>query len=287
MKNLILILLIILVVIYVMQKKESYGMLDTSPNGRLSMLDTQGPQRLSWEQFSMLDNGQSGRLSMLDNQGPQRFSWEQFNMLDNGPNGRLSMLNNQGPQRMSWEQFNMLNNGPGSGKMGMLNSQGPEKLSWESFENLSTEQMPTIPEQMPTIPEQMPIPTMKMEDKIIMTLDDSINVLNMMAQKLDCNNQRELYNKLVIMRAYVSDMKDNIQSGIQATPELVERVKGMLIDIKSLADKSGEEIAQMVNNTMNRFNGMTAESFKLWSDVPVRSSMLDSQNSQILSWEQY
>ncbi len=267
MKNLILILLIILVVIYVMQKKESYGMLDTSPNGRLSMLDTQGPQRLSWEQFSMLDNGQSGRLSML---------------------------NNQGPQRMSWEQFNMLNNGPGSGKMGMLNSQGPEKLSWESFENLSTEQMPTIPEQMPTIPEQMPtipeqmpIPTMKMEDKIIMTLDDSINVLNMMAQKLDCNNQRELYNKLVIMRAYVSDMKDNIQSGIQATPELVERVKGMLIDIKSLADKSGEEIAQMVNNTMNRFNGMTAESFKLWSDVPVRSSMLDSQNSQILSWEQY
>ncbi len=268
-----------------MQKKESYGMLDTSPNGRLSMLDNQGPQRLSWEQFSMLDNGQSGRLSMLDNQGPQRFSWEQFNMLDNGPNGRLSMLNNQGPQRLSWEQFNMLNNGPGSGKMGMLDSQGPQRLSWESFENMPTgEQSQTVSAQVVNMPDQTP--SMTMENKIIATLEDSSNALNMMAQKVDCNNQRDLYNKLIIMRAYVSDMKDNVQGGIKATPELVERVKGMLLDVKSLADKSGEDVVQMVNNTMNRFNTMT-ESFKLWTDVPVRSSMLDSQNPQILSWEQY
>lgn len=227
MRNLILILLVILVVIYVTQKRESYGMLDTG-SCKPSMLNNQCPQRLSWETFVVGQGGDMGLQLGGDMSGQQA-----------------------GIQIVKTENNMIENTGAG-----------------QSMENI-----------------------------LINSLIESNNVLDEVVQSVDCNNHRDIYNKVIIIKTYSSDMIDNLKAGAKVTPEMITKARAMLEDVKGLVvnavtkisndSDNFNKISMRIENLVNSFNKVAVESFGLWTDVIPKLTMLDNSGMQQLSWEQF
>lgn len=212
MRNLILILLVILVIIYLIQKKESYGMLD-SGSCKPSMLNNQCPQRLSWETF-VAEDGQAG-IQIVHGEN---------NVVD-------------------------------------------------------------------------PAITESMENVMKNTLNEANNVLDEIVQSVDCNNHRDIYNKVIIIKTYSSDMIDNLKNGTKVTPEMIVTVRAVVEDVKNLVVNAVNKISNdsanlnninmRIENLVNSFNKIATESFGLWTDVTPKLTMLDDKGMQRLSWEQF
>ncbi len=223
MRNLILILLAIIVVIYLIQKKESYDMLDSGAS-------------------------------------------------------KPSMLNNQYPQRLSWETF----------AVGQGGLQGGQQDGQQSGIQITTTQTNTV---------DTTGTSQSMEHIMINTLTESNNVLDEVVQSVDCNNHRDIYNKVIIIKTYSSDIIDNLKAGTKVTPELITKVRAMVEDVKNLVTNAVTKISNdsanlnkintRIDNLVNSFNKVATESFGLWTDVTPRLTMLNDQGQQRLQWEQF
>lgn len=204
---------------------------------------------------------------------------ESYDMLDSGAS-KPSMLNNQSPQRLSWETF----------VVGQSGQQGRQQDGQhvDSGIQITTNQTNTVN----TIGASP-----SMENIMINTLTESNNVLDEVVQSVDCNNHRDIYNKVIIIKTYSSDIIDNLKAGTKVTPELIAKVRAMVEDVKILVTNAVTKISNdstnlnkintRIENLVNSFNKVATESFGLWTDVTPRLTMLNDQGQQRLQWEQF